>query len=466
LFTVKGRNMSIAESKLQKQFLPAAQSLKRELSAWRDQAPSFNGAFTSDSHALSDFVRRGEQLLAQLPPKPQRDKDQLAQSQCLHDACRSSRSAFMRLHARAVYRSLATEPHGHRHLSELAFAAAELVPGLMPTPVQIARECEYRQADKEQREIDQAIFFHALLDLPDIGTDIVRRLLQPSAKALGLLPQFRREGRLELEALTIERRGRVCHITVNNASCLNAEDNQLIDNMETAIDLTLLDDGCAVGVLRGAPMTHPRYLGKRVFSAGINLKHLHQGKISYLDFLLRREFGYINKMARGLMLELDMPDTGAPRIVEKPWIAAVESFAIGGGAQILLVCDRVIAAHESYFSLPAAHEGIVPGVANLRLGKRAGMRLARQIILDGRKVWANEPDGVHLFDEVVQAPDMDAAIDAAARRLDSPAVIANRKMLRLAEEPLDAFRAYMAEFTLEQARRMYSEDVLQKVGKA
>jgi thioesterase DpgC len=235
--------------------------------------------------------------------------------------------------------------------------------------------------------------------------------------------------------------------------------------METAVDIALLDDSVKVGVLRGGEMSHPRYAGKRVFSAGINLKHLHRGQISFADFLLRREFGYINKMARGLILR-DADATMPARVNEIPWIAAVDTFAIGGGAQIVLVCDRVIGSSDSYFSLPAAQEGIIPGVANLRLGRVAGGRLARQILLYGRKVWANEEDGRLLFDEVVAPDDMDTAIADCAARLDSPAVVANRMMLRLAEEPLDLFRSYMAEFALNQAARMYSDDVLEKVRQA
>ena len=50
-------------------------------------------------------------------------------------------------------------------------------------------------------------------------------------------------------------------------------------------------------------MTHPRYRGRRVFSAGINLKALHVGGISLLDFLLRRELGYISKLMRGILVE-------------------------------------------------------------------------------------------------------------------------------------------------------------------
>lgn len=60
---------------------------------------------------------------------------------------------------------------------------------------------------------------------------------------------------------------------------------------------------------------------------------------------------------------------------------------------------------------------------------------------------------------------VDAAVEAAAARLASPAVVANRHMVNLAEEPLDRFRAYAAEFAIEQALRLYSPDVLDKVGR-
>ncbi len=234
--------------------------------------------------------------------------------------------------------------------------------------------------------------------------------------------------------------------------------------METAVDLALLDEGVGVLVLRGGEMQHPRYKGRRIFSAGINLKKLHTGAISFTDFLLRREFGYINKMACGLLLDAD--GHGSPTRIEKPCIAAVDTFAIGGGAQILLVCDHVIASAGSYFSLPAAQEGIVPGVANLRLADLTGARLARQIILSGRQIWANEEAAHCIFDEVAAPADMDQTIARRAEQLDNPAVITNRRMLRLAREPADRFRTYMAEFALAQAERMYSQDVLNKVAQA
>lgn len=233
--------------------------------------------------------------------------------------------------------------------------------------------------------------------------------------------------------------------------------------METAVDLALLDPGVRVGLVRGGEMNHPRYRGKRVFSAGINLKYLSSGDIPLVDFLLRRELGYLHKLVRGVRAE----DTGLwhTRHIEKPWLAAVDGFAIGGGTQLLLVFDHVIAASDAYLSLPAAKEGIIPGVANFRFSRYAGPRLSRQVILEGRRIWASEPQARLLVDEVVEPREMDAAIERSLERLDGEAVLVNRRMLNLAEEPVDAFRAYMAEFALQQALRLYGADVIHKVGK-
>ena len=167
-------------------------------------------------------------------------------------------------------------------------------------------------------------------------------------------------------------------------------------------------------------------------------------------------------MAHGLRLG-DPAQPHGLRTLAKPWVAAVDAFAIGGGAQILLVCDHVIAAADSFFALPAAQEGIVPGVANLRLPRLAGGRLARQVILSGRRLWASDPLSACVFDEVVEPPAMDAAISARLEQFAAPAVGVNRRMIGLCEEPLDTLRAYLAQFAIEQAQRLYSPDVLDKV---
>ena len=114
----------------------------------------------------------------------------------------------------------------------------------------------------------------------------------------------------------------------------------------------------------------------------------------------------MNKLYRGLAGHEFLP--GEPEsTVEKPWIAAVEAFAIGGGCQILLVMDYVLAEAGSYFNLPARKEGIIPGAANLRLPRIVGERLARQGILFDRQFPADGPEGRLLCDQVVPVGEMD-----------------------------------------------------------
>ena len=288
-------------------------------------------------------------------------------------------------------------------------------------------------------------------------------MLRPTPRALRLLPEFSRTGVADLGSVRVERRDGAARLTMCRDDCLNAEDNQQVEDMETAVDLALLDPDVEVGLLRGGAMTHPRYRGRRVFSAGINLKALHAGGISLVGFLLRRELGYISKLWRGILAE-DGTRWDSPTL-QKPWVAAVDGFAIGGGMQLLLVFDHVLAAADAYFSLPAAQEGIVPGAANLRLTRSVGPRLGRQIILEGRRIWATEPAASLLVDEVVEPANMDEAVERSLRRLQGPAVAANRRMLNLAEEPPEEFRRYIAEFAVQQAGRLYSEDVAGKAGR-
>ena len=113
---------------------------------------------------------------------------------------------------------------------------------------------------------------------------------------------------------------------------------------------------------------------------------------------MRRELSYLHEIRRGLAVE-DAASWRRPT-VHKPWVAVVDGFAIGGGCQLLLAFDRALAASDAYLSLPAAREGIVPGAANLRLGRVAGGRTSRQVILGGRRIFATEPDARLLVDEV------------------------------------------------------------------
>ncbi|MCX5195628.1 enoyl-CoA hydratase/isomerase family protein [Streptomyces sp. NBC_00249] len=427
-------------------------------------APAPLGDLTPDAEALARHTAEGERLLALLPPRPRRTEADAHRATALHDSCRAARHAFLARHADAVYDTLTAGRTRRPRLAELAAEAALRFPGLVPDAARLAEERERVQAHKEGREIDQGIFFGALLRSPTAGTHLIQTMLRPAPGSSAHLAEFHRRDRLELPAVLVERRGEAAHVTFRNAHCLNAEDNRLIADLETAVDVVLLDDRIRVGVLRGGPVTHPRHAGKRIFSAGINLKELRSGAISFVDFLLGRELGYVNKMARGLLGEGDGDgERAAPSgAVTKPWVGVVDAFAIGGGMQLLLVLDRVIAEEGAFLSLPAADEGIVPGLGNLRLTRLTGARLARQIILSGRRIHTDEPAAALLIDEVVPAAALDEAAERAVRDLAGPAVAANRAMLTLAEEPLDLLRGYLAEFAVVQAHRIHSPDVLAK----
>ncbi len=418
------------------------------------------GDLAADRRSLAEHVAGGEQLLARLPAKADRDEADHRAAEAVHDSCRQARSRFLRAHTAAVYREVTGgEP---LRIRELVYGAAVAFPGLVPTEEQIEAEQRHAQAGKEGREIDQGLFLRAVLTDPGCGPHLVEAMRRPTDRAHHLLAGFQSTGVADLGTVTIERDHGAAHLTVHNGQHLNAEDAVLTDDLETAVDLALLDGQVRVGVLRGGPMSHPRYQGRRVFSAGINLTYLGTGRIPFIDFLMRRELGFINKIARGLAPGEHWTAAGP----EKPWLAAVDSFAIGGGAQLLLVFDLVVAAADAYFSLPAAQEGIVPGAANLRLGRLGGGRIPRQMLLGGRKIWASEPDGRLLCDVVADPREMDQAIEDGVRQLGSEAVLANRRMHNLAAEPPDRFREYMAEFALTQALRLYGADVINKVDRS
>ncbi|MGF1425449.1 (3,5-dihydroxyphenyl)acetyl-CoA 1,2-dioxygenase DpgC [Kitasatospora sp. LaBMicrA B282] len=428
-----------------------------------DAPPAIGADLAFARRVVAETAERTADLLAALPEPAHRTPEQRERAGEAKNLARAVRSRFMTRHGEAVYRELTADHVLDLRLPELVAGAAAAFPGLVPSAEQLAVEQGRLQADKEGLEIDQGIFLREVLRSPTAGRHLIDAMALPTDRALALLPEFRRTGQLDLGSVRLERRGSAAHLTIVRTDCLNAEDNRHVEDMETAVDLALLDPGVSVGLLRGGEMTHPRYQGRRVFSSGINLKSLHAGQISLVDFLLRRELGYINKLLRGL--RVDHAGAWHTPVIEKPWVAAVDTFAIGGGAQLLMVFDRVLAASDSYVSLPAAQEGIVPGAGNLRLGRLAGGRISRQVVLWGRRIHATEPDAGYLLDEVVEPDRLDAAVARSLDRLDSPAVVTNRRMLNLAEEPPRLFQQYMAEFAMQQSLRLYSEDVIGKVGR-
>ncbi len=426
---------------------------------------ALSGDFDQDSQALGAFCRALAPLTdlsCDMCKKGERDSHRQSLLDAGNHLMRQARQDYMAAHGPSLYRRL-SEHCAKVTLQSLMHSAKTLVPGLLPSDEQLARDGELLQIDKQGYEIDQGIFFAGLLADEKVGIELIEQLQKPTEQALELLAQFERDRQIDLGKVRLEIKAEAGHITFNNPDCLNAEDNELIAQLEVAVDLVLLCDAIKVGVLRGGLVNHPKYAGKRVFSAGINLKHLHRGKIALVEFLLARELGYINKMMRGLVHDKCIKGVRFDR-VEKPWLAVVETFAIGGGMQLLLACDYVLGERGCYANLPAAKEGIVPGVGNLRLATKTNHTIATEVILHGRTLSADEADGRLLFNKVVESSALEQASLEAIEILSPPAVVANRRMLNLSKEPVALFRQYMAQFALEQSVRMNSEDVHEIVG--
>jgi (3,5-dihydroxyphenyl)acetyl-CoA 1,2-dioxygenase len=413
-----------------------------------------------DWAALSPWLAARSEALGRLPPKRLRAAAEQLAAAAVLEGGRRAREAFLLRHAAAVYDGLTD---GRRaplvRLTELLYAAAAGYPGLVPARAEVAREQSLPQMHQDGLQIDQGIFLAHVFSDRLRGLHLLHAMRRPTPAALERLASFRETGRAELPSMTLERAGDLGRITFHHQAWLNAEDDEYQEALETLVDLVLLDDGIRVGVLRGAPMTKAAYAGRRIFGAGINLTQLYEGKISLLRFMLERETGPLAKIYRGLAEEEFLPD--APEAGhEKPFIAAVDGFAIGGHCQMLLILDHVIAQRGAYFNLPARKEGIIPGLANLRLPRFVGERAARQGIFFNRDFAAESPEGRLLCDEIVEGDDaMEAAVARAAAELQSAgrtSLVANRRALRVGAEPIDLFRQYMATYAREQAYCLYS----------
>jgi thioesterase DpgC len=363
-----------------------------------------------------------------------------------------ARENFLREHVDDLYDELTEGMTKPLRDQELCFAAAERYPGLTPTRVEMAAESERKLAEKEGLEIAQGLFLSHVLASPRAGSHLVHTMLRPTDEAIERLEDFRATGVADLGGAEVRRRGRAGFLELRNPRHLNAEDDTTIGSCEVGVDLILLDPEIEVGVMRGGVVDHPRYAGARIFGSGLNLTRLYLGRLPFL-FFLTRDLGYVNKIYRGLSGPEHRPDE-PEATTEKLWIAAAETYAIGGACQLLHVMDHVVAARGCRLYLPARKEGIIPGASPLRLPRFVGDRLARQAILSGRELEAGTPPAELLCDEVVEADGVDTAIEKRIEALTSSGLInaaANRRALRVGQEPLEIFRRYMATFAKEQA---------------
>jgi enoyl-CoA hydratase/carnithine racemase len=141
----------------------------------------------------------------------------------------------------------------------------------------------------------------------------------------------------------------------------------------------------------------------RAFCSGLDLTDLAAGEITNLWFH-QAELAY-----------------RALETMDKPVIAGVQGYCIGGGLQIAIACDARIAADDAVLGLPATKEAFLPGMSTWRLPRLLGMGWARHLILSGENIGATEGARIGLVNRVVPRADLETELEAwAARYLEVP----------------------------------------------
>jgi (3,5-dihydroxyphenyl)acetyl-CoA 1,2-dioxygenase len=434
---------------------------------WVKALPRVTGSLKRDAAAATKFWRTGDGLLAKLPKKRQRTLEQQSAADAILSTCRRLREDFLKKNADAIYRRLTKNLSVFHRVDKLAYDVAKLIPGLTPTRKQVDAESALMQSEKDGIEIDQGIFLAHTLALPEAGMHLCEAMLRPKQESIARVDEFVRNGVIDFGPARVERQGKAAVVTVQNPRFLNAEDDDTLGDTETATDIAILDPLSEICVLRGGVVDHPKYKGRKIFSSGINLTHIYRGKIPYLWYI-RRDMGVVNKMFRGVATGAASPEEIYGGTREKPWVATVDGWAIGGGCQYLLAMDYVIAGSDAYMTLPARKEGIIPGAANLRMPRFTGDRITRQAILMGRRLDCDMPEGRMICDLIVPPGEMDDAVARVVNDFTGSGVVSaagNRRAIRVGEEPLDLFRRYMAVYCREQAYCHFSPALIANLEK-
>jgi enoyl-CoA hydratase len=190
------------------------------------------------------------------------------------------------------------------------------------------------------------------------------------------------------ETILVERRERVGLITLNRPKTLNALNRQLAEEMLETLKEFDADDRVGAIVIAGSP---------RAFAAGADIAEMAEKTFTnfYMDDFLA--------------------SWDAVRLIGKPIIAAVSGFALGGGCELALLCDFIIASHDAQFGQPEIKLGILPGIGgSQRLTRAVGKSLAMDMVLTGRTIGAAEAKAAGLVARVVPAEDLlQTALEAA-----------------------------------------------------
>lgn len=200
------------------------------------------------------------------------------------------------------------------------------------------------------------------------------------------------------ETILIETRGRVGLITLNRPAQLNALNDQLIAELNLALDGFEADDGIGAIVVTGS---------EKAFAAGADIKEM-QAK-SYIEAYKGDFIASWERITRA----------------RKPVIAAVAGFALGGGCELAMSCDLIIAADTAKFGQPEIKLGIMPGAGGTqRLARAVGKAKAMELCLTGRMMDAAEAERAGLVARVVPAADLLADAVKTAETIASQSLTA------------------------------------------
>ncbi|MDP9986059.1 enoyl-CoA hydratase [Arthrobacter sp. FW306-05-C] len=184
----------------------------------------------------------------------------------------------------------------------------------------------------------------------------------------------------EYANILVEQQGRVGLVTLNRPSALNALNKATMEELVAAVTAMDSDPGVGAVVITGS--------GK-AFAAGADIKEMADQ--SYMDMYLADWFRGWEDFAR----------------LRIPTIAAVSGFALGGGCELAMMCDLIIAGDNAKFGQPEINLGVLPGMGgSQRLTRAVGKAKAMDMILTGRFIDAEEADRCGLVSRVVPAADV------------------------------------------------------------
>jgi enoyl-CoA hydratase len=208
---------------------------------------------------------------------------------------------------------------------------------------------------------------------------------------------------VEFKNVLLEKNDRIGTLTINRPKALNALNKDTLMEIKAAAELVSEDTDIDVLIITGA--------GDKAFVAGADITYMLD-----INAMQAREFGLIGQDAFRLVESM-----------EKPVIAAINGFALGGGCELAMACDFRICSDKSKFGQPEVGLGVTPGFGGTqRLPRLVGTGMAKQLLYTGDTIDANEALRIGLVNAVLPAETLMDYVTKLARRISSRGQIAVR----------------------------------------